>query len=64
MTMMKPSARVDQIIVERVKNESWDAGTTMREALENRALGDPMYVLLAIIQYLDEVHESSESRTK
>jgi hypothetical protein len=59
---MKPSERVDQIVVERVKKESWDVGTTMREALEKRALGDPLHVIEAIIQYLDEVHESSERR--
>ena len=34
MTTMKPSYRIGQIIIERVKKEHWDVGTTMREALE------------------------------
>lgn len=56
----KPSQRVDEIILERVRKEAWNVGTTEREALEKRALSDPMYVLPAIIQYLDEVYDSKE----
>lgn len=62
MTTVKPSQRVDEIILERIRKEHWDVGTTMREAFEEKALRDPMYVLPAILQYLDELHDSSEER--
>jgi hypothetical protein len=60
MTTTKPSQRVDEIILGIVRKKHWDAGTTMRREIEEQALSDPMYVLPAILQYLDEVHESDE----
>lgn len=62
MTSMKPSERVNRIVCARVQKVHWDAGTTQRQLFEMEALHDPTWVLPAILQYLDEVHESSEGR--
>lgn len=60
MTTMKPSERVKQIVLARVQKVHWDAGTTSRQLFEMEALRDPTWILPAILQYLDEAHESSE----
>lgn len=61
---LKPSDRVKEIVLEKVKSAFSSLGPGARGVYEDQALKDPEFMLPAILQYLDEVHGSSALEEK